>query len=80
MYFSVEQDTKRGFAGIQIQLDKIFDFIKSKSFSNNDDMANTQPIDELIAQKNIEFPINSVKQLDSLENELTNANFEKALV
>lgn len=36
--------------------------------------------DEEIAQRNIEFPINSIKNLELLEDQLIDTDFEKALV
>ena len=67
---------------MQKQLDKILDFMKSNRVCSNDETmeTDTNKLNDMITQKNIEFPISSIEQLDSLESELRNIDFAKALV
>ncbi|CAH1641894.1 unnamed protein product [Spodoptera littoralis] len=81
---NLKEETDRGFKALQVQLDKLYDILKHKqSYIDTISTAGTSVstnFDEEIAQRNIQFPINSIKNLELLEDQLIDTNFEKVLV
>lgn len=69
---------------MQVQLDKLYNILKHKQ-SNNETVSAagtsiSTKFDEELAQRNIEFPINSIKNLELLEDQLIDTDFENVLV
>lgn len=58
----------------------IFDLLKRNKCDSGTITSISNKIDEKIAQSNIEFPINTVQQLNLLEDKVSVVEFEKALV
>lgn len=76
----VQNETKKNFAIIQTQLDKVIDFLQNKNrISNNINTGEDRRIDKIIIS-NIEFPIETKEQLDELEYKLLEQNVMTNLV
>ncbi|XP_063634420.1 uncharacterized protein LOC134805064 [Cydia splendana] len=78
---TIEEQTQRGFAMVQVQLDKIFQILQQNiKTGQTAPMTATTVVDEEIALGDITFPINALNELELLERHLSDAAYEKVLI